>query len=84
MLCEFENTTDFHYCFSSTPFLKVPGLKLEVPARFLFFSLCFLSILWDNLLFSSLSKQQNSIWQSVNSDFPYVRLVRNPVHLHLL
>ena len=29
--------TYFHSFFSSTPFLKVPGLKLEVPARFFVF-----------------------------------------------
>ena len=51
-LYEFENTTDFHYCFSSTPFLKVPGLKLEVPARFFVFFLMLLVNFVRQLAFS--------------------------------
>lgn len=37
--------TYFYYFFSPTPFLKVPGLKPVVPARFFVFFPSFLSIL---------------------------------------
>ena len=58
-LCEFENTTNiFLLLFLAPPFLKVRGLKPEVPTRFFVFFPLYLSILWDSLLFFTLANSK--------------------------